>query len=138
MTESKRPNAPKDIAILNGPTEDGHGARVVRIREGEVSAGEIRPVREGESINQSEVVRLRPLDREQRVCEIEVLHAPNAPTARSADTKASDPEQTAESAPRSRNHTPGPVRVSNPSYRKNWSAIFESKSKPGEPDWSVN
>jgi hypothetical protein len=27
------------------------------------------------------------------------------------------------------------VRVSNPTYRKNWSAIFESKKKR---DWSVN
>ena len=126
MTESKPPRAPKDIAILNGPTEDGQGARVVRIREGEVSAGEIRPVREGESINQSEVVRLKPLDREQRVCEVEVLHAPQGEKAEPADAAA---------APRRRNHTPGPVRVSNPTYRKNWSAIFESKNKR---DWSVN
>lgn len=125
MTESKRPRAPKDIAILNGPTDDGHGARVVRIREGEVSAGEIRPVREGESINQSEVVRLKPLDREQRVCEIEVLHDPGGDQAK----------KPAETAPRKRSQTPGPVRVSNPTYRKNWSAIFESKKKR---DWSVN
>jgi hypothetical protein len=128
MTDSKRARAPKDIAILNGPTDDGHGARVVRIREGEVSAGEIRPVKEGESINQSEVVRLKPLDREQRVCEIEVLHAPQGEHAQSAEHAKDKP-------PRRRSHTPGPVRVSNPTYRKNWSAIFESKKKR---NWSVN
>jgi len=125
MAEAKPPRAPKDIAILNGPTDDGQGARVVRIREGEVSAGEIRPVREGESINQSEVVRLKPLDREQRVCEVEVLHEPGGENADKPKGKA----------PRQRSQTPGPVRVSNPTYRKNWSAIFESKTKR---DWSVN
>jgi hypothetical protein len=128
MTEPKRPDAPKDIAILNGPTDDGQGARVVRIRKGEVSAGEIRPVKEGESINQSEVVRLKPLDQEQRVCEIEVLHAPPGEPAEKT-------ENAKDKAPRRRSHTPGPVRVSNPTYRKNWSAIFESKNKR---DWSVN
>jgi hypothetical protein len=147
MTEPKRPRVAKDIAILNGPTDDGHGARVVRIREGEVSAGEIRPVRQGESINHSEVVRLRPLDREQRVCEIEVLHAPNAdanahdPAKAQAKGEAAQAGQAAQAgtdALRRRNQTPGPVRVSNPTYRKNWSAIFDSKGKSDEPDWSVN
>lgn len=127
----ERARAPKDIAILNGPTEDGRGAKVVRIRDGEVSAGEIRPVREGESIQQSEVVRLRPLDQDERVCEVEVLHAPQQP----ADGK---PERSASS---------GPARVSTPNYRKNWSTIFErpgqieaeAETKKGpKSEWSVN
>jgi hypothetical protein len=127
------PAAPSDIAILHSPTEDGRGARVVRIRDGEVSAGEIRPVREGEAVNQSEVVRLRPMEQDARVCEVEVLHAP--------DTSA-QPEQ--------RSASSGPARVTTPNYRKNWSAIFEPEvphvkeegagagMKRSKSEWSVN
>jgi hypothetical protein len=129
MTDAKQP--PKDIAILSGPTEDGLGARVVRIREGgDVSAGEIRPVRDGEPINQSELVRLHPLDAQKRVCAVEVLHAPPA--------KAAAP--TAEAAPSEpkRASGAGPVRVSNEKYRQNWSVIFGSSDKPSDSDWSLN
>lgn len=135
MSDSKRPRAqrkkpgseaqkaPSDIAILHSPTEDGRGARVVRIRDGEVSAGEIRPVREGEAVNQSEVVRLRPMAEDARVCEVEVLHAPEA---------AAKAEQ--------RGASSGPARVSTANYRKNWSAIFEPEGEKKKPksEWSVN
>jgi hypothetical protein len=127
MSDDEKPRSkPRDIAIVAGPTEDGQGARVVRIREGNLSAGEIRPVREGESITHSEVVRLRPLDAEQRVCEVEVLHSPQ-PSAATRDKNADD------AAPRRR------ARVATPNYRKNWSAIFETKRKRRtRSDWSVN
>jgi hypothetical protein len=115
----KRPAPPTDIAILHSPTEDGKGARVVRIRDGEVSAGEIRPVREGEAINQSEVVRLRPMEHDERVCEVEVLHAPPA-AAQSAQTEP-------------RSASSGPARVTTPNYRKNWSTIFEPQVQPVQP-----
>ena len=129
MSERKRqPKVPADIAILGGPTEDGQGARVLRIREGNLSAGEIRPVKEGEPITHNEVVRLRPIDGEQRVCAVEVLHEP----------KALAKEQTRD---QSKEHTPtaGPARVSSPNYRKNWSTIFAAKRKRRvKADWSVN
>ena len=120
MTDDKP--APKDIAILSGPTEDGQGARVVRIREGVgVSAGEIRPIRDGEPINQSELVRLHPLDENKRVCAVEVLHAPNSSDKPAADRKAA-----------------GPARVSNAKYRQNWSVIFGSKEPKTDGNWSLN
>jgi hypothetical protein len=137
MSESKRP-APKDIAILNGPTEDGQGARLVRIREGgEVSTGEIRPLREGEALNQAEVVRLHPLDAEQRVCAVEVLHAPSPTTgAAAAPQKA---EEQAEKRERARHeNTAGPARVTNAKYRENWSTIFEAPDPRPQKDWSLN
>jgi len=120
MSEPKRqPKPPPDIAILGGPTDDGQGARLLRIRDGQLSAGEIRPVKEGDPITHTEVVRLRPLDAEHRVCEVEVLHAP-----------AALPKLATSS---------GPARVSTPNYRKNWSAIFETKRKRRpKSDWSVN
>jgi hypothetical protein len=138
MSEPKTPKPKprsKDIAILSGPTEDGQGARVLRIRQGTVSAGEIRPVKEGEAITHNEVVRLHPIDADQRVCEVEVLHDPalprdkqdNAPNAREAEAAP----KTATSSRR--------ARVSTPNYRKNWSTIFEQKGKRGsKTDWSVN
>lgn len=128
MTDPKQsPESPKDIAILSGPTEDGQGARVVRIRKGEVSAGEIRPVREGEPINQSELVRLHPLDANKRVCAIEVLHAP----------AHSDNQAQNEAQPEAKRGA-GPVRVSNEKYRQNWNIIFGSKDSPKDGDWSLN
>lgn len=129
MSESKprsRPPVPvpvpervKDIAIVGGPTDDGRGARVLRIQNGNLSTGEIRPVREGEAITHSEVVRLRPLEGEPRVCEVEVLHEP-------PQTKSSD--------------TPRRARVSTASYRRNWDVVFDSKKKRKGKDreWSVN
>ena len=133
MNDDKR--APKDIAILSGPTEDGQGARVVRIREGGVvSAGEIRPVREGEPINQSELVRLHPLDQNKRVCAVEVLHAPPSanPSSPSSQDKAAKPEHSDD------RKTAGPARVSNEKYRQNWSVIFGSNDHTTDGDWSVN
>ena len=131
MAEPKQ--TPKDIAILSGPTEDGQGARVVRIREGgEVSAGEIRPVREGEPIHQSELVRLHPLDANKRVCAVEVLHAPSPQGAPSADDQAKG-----ETEPDSK-RSAGPVRVSNAKYRQNWNVIFGSKDSASDGEWSLN
>jgi hypothetical protein len=109
----KPPKAPRrfpdDIAILHGPTEDGEGARLLRLCKGELSAGEVRPAREGQPIGGHEVVRLQRLGPDPRVCAVEVLHAP---AARSAD------------APRHRAH--GPARVATETYRRNWGQIFRS------------
>jgi hypothetical protein len=148
-TAKSTPKSLKDFAIVSGPTEDGQGARVLRIREGTVSAGEIRPVKEGEPITNNEVVRLHPLDAERRVCEIEILHSPVL--AQSAGTHAdrdANPEGAATpahgdgddgDAAQKRATSSRHARVSTPNYRKNWSAIFEQKGKRGsKTDWSVN
>jgi hypothetical protein len=114
--------AMRDFAILGGPTEDGQGTHLLRVREGAVSVGEIRPVREGEPVTHRELVRLHPVDSERRVCRVETLHAPPqeaspAPT----DTQLSRP-----------------ARVSNERYRKNWDAIFDANGERRKRDWSVN
>lgn len=120
MSDAKpRRKQPEDIAILGGPTEDGQGAHLLRFREGSITAGEIRPVKEGEPINHSEVVRLRPLDGENRICAVETLHEPAKAPAENADK-------------------PGrPARVATERYRKNYDAIFDAKGK-GKKTWSVN
>jgi hypothetical protein len=132
MDDDKPQPKPRDIAIVSGPTEDGQGARVIRIREGEVSAGEIRPVKEGESITHSEVVRLRPTEAHPQICEVEVLHAPQTAAKPGADTGGAGDATKADAIPRR-------ARVSTPEYRKNWSAIFEPKRKRRtKAEWSLN
>jgi hypothetical protein len=122
MSGKRTPKRPRDLAILQGPTEDGKGARVVRVKDGEISAGEVRPAREGEPVGDRELVRLTPLGDGGPICEVQVLHDPG---------KAQS-ESTVDREDRS---THGPVRVANETYRKNWSAVFGGKR---ERDYSLN
>ena len=111
MSGKRAQKRPRDLAIFQGPTEDGQGARVLRLKDGAISAGEVRPAREGEPLADRELVRLTPLQEGAPVCEVEVLHAP------SRESPAPDrPSQ-------------GPARVSTDSYRKNWSAVFGGKRR---------
>lgn len=126
-----KPKPLEDVAVVGGPTEDGAGARVLRFKAGNVYAGEVRPAREGQPIEQHELVRLRPLHPQLPVCAVEVLHDPANPSEQG--TKSS-----------------GPSRVSTPVYRRNWHAIFGAQKKAGSgrpaagskpkrgDDWSVN
>jgi hypothetical protein len=115
---------PKDIALLHGPTEDGEGTRLLRLKEGTLYAGEVRPVREGQNIAQHELVRLKPLSGAAPLCEVETVHTPTAPPA----SKPAPAERT----------RGGPPRVSNNTYRKNWNAVFGAAAKKPRPTWSVN
>jgi hypothetical protein len=110
-----------DFAILGGPTEDGEGTHLVRFRDGSISAGELRPVKEGEPVTHRELVRLHPIDAERRVMRVETLHAP----------PALPPESPTPSLSR-------PARVSNERYPKNYDAIFDAKRSKKDGDWSVN
>jgi hypothetical protein len=117
--KAKKP--PPDFAILGGPTEDGEGTHLVRFRDGSISAGELRPVKDGEPVTHRELVRLHPIDAERRVMRVETLHAP----------AALPPESQTPSLSR-------PARVSNERYRKNYDAIFDAKRSKKPGDWSVN
>jgi hypothetical protein len=140
---ARAPGAPRDIAILHGPTEDGTGARLLRFRGDTVTAGEIRPAREGQPLGQGELVRLKPLHRELPVCEVEVLHASAPPATESESETESETGATPEVerlGPPARQRA-GPARVSNRRYRRNWSAVFGAKAVGGrddEPDYSIN
>lgn len=107
---------PKDVALLHGPTEDGEGARVLRLKDGELYAGEVRPVREGQPVNEHELVRLRPIEGRPALCEVEVVHQPKDDKSKS----------------------PGPARVATESYRRNWNAVFGAANKKQRPDYSLN
>lgn len=155
MSQAKpRRKRPHDIAILGGPTEDGRGAQLLRLRGDSVSVGEIRPAREGEPITHSELVRLHPLDAERRICQVEVLHEPQTSSrdpelgprasfgdgrsdAANAREAGADPSAST-AAPRTRpDGVSRPARVATERYRKNWDAIFD-KGARRKPSWDVN
>ncbi len=48
-----------DVVLVHGATGDGEGARVLRARPGQIEAGEVRPIRQGQPLAPGgEVVRL--------------------------------------------------------------------------------
>ena len=95
----------QDVALLQGPTDDGKGARILRYRDGTLSAGEVRPVQEGKPIaGEGELVKLTPRAEVPSLCDVEVLHQPQP------------------ASKRKQGH--GPARVSNDTFRKNWNQVF--------------
>jgi hypothetical protein len=135
MSKERKPKAPRplprDVALVAGPTADGRGAHMLRLREGTLTAGEIRPAPEGRPLQGSELVRLKPLMENSPLCEVESLHGSAQP--RKADS------ETAGTRPGKPKRSPGPARVANEAYRKNWNAIFgPARKQRRDDDWSVN
>jgi hypothetical protein len=98
-------NNPFDVVLVHGATVDGQGARVLRARPGQLEAGEVRPLREGQPIVPGgEVVRLVERPGNANVYDVKV------------DYKAP-----ALAAPRP---TSGPAQVATPAYRESWERTF--------------
>lgn len=89
----------RDVALITGPTEDNKGARVVRIKQDEVSMGELRTLEEGKPIV-GEVVKLTPREGQPNVCDVDVVMDAPKPTSK------------------------GPAKVATDSYRANWDRVF--------------
>jgi hypothetical protein len=106
--DPKEPESSYDVAYLHGPTEDGRGTRILRLRQGRVEAAEVRPAQDGQPLNDRELVRLHPREQSPRVCDVEVLHEG------SLDRSEGDAERTSS----------GPARFSSRAYRDNWDRIF--------------
>lgn len=120
----KPTGASGDVALVHSPTEDGKGARIVRLRNGELSAGEIRPVVEGQPLAGRELVRLHGREQQPGLCDVEVVYD-GTPQAAAADATRSA----------------GPARVSNDAYRRGWGQVFaagKQKKADGGPDRSLN
>jgi hypothetical protein len=98
----------KDVALLYAPTEDGKGARILRSRDGNLEAGEVRPAKEGQPLSGAELVRLEPRPDAPCVCDVHVLHE-----AKSSSNSASPPESTGR-----------PAQVATDDYRLNWDRVF--------------
>ena len=123
MAESSKP-AGRDVALLYAPTDDGKGARVVRARDGALETGEVRPVKDGQPINQGELVRLLPREGTPAICDVEVLHASPA---------SEEPSASPEALPRGR-----PAQVANDDYRTNWDRTFGASARRTKGDRSLN
>jgi hypothetical protein len=129
MATRKRKGAPRDVALLYAPTDDGEGARILRSRDGSIETGEVRPMKEGQPIHRGELVRLVPRTETPCVCDVEVLY-----------TKAAD--ESAASAAKDGPASEGlgrPAQVATDDYRLNWDRIF-GRGSSGRPkrDSSLN
>ena len=110
-----KPSSPsQDMVLLHGRTEDGVGYRAVRAREGHLELAEVRPAREGQPLQGSELVALHPRPEFPLVCEVEVLYRRDEPGK--------------QAVPIVHEHA-GPARASNRSYRANWERTFRSSGK---------
>lgn len=117
MSEQKESN---DVVLVHSPTEDGAGARVIRMRPERIEVGEVRPVREGQPLV-GEVVRLKPRAESPALCDVEVLY--KGPTM--GDKPASPPAM---------QKAPGPAQVATQAYRDNWEQIFAARLPASEPN----
>ena len=116
-SDDTSPGAPRDIALLGGPTERGDGVTIVRLREGQVEVGELRAAEEGKPIL-GESVRLHRRAEHPRLVEVETLaRGPLAPGARAT----SGPTTTAK----------GPAKVATEAYRTGWESIFGAPRSGG-------
>jgi hypothetical protein len=124
MTQESKPGT-QDVAFLYAPTDDGKGARILRSRNGNIEAGEVRPVKDGQSLQGGELVRLEPRADAPCVCDVQVLHE-----ARARDV-------TVPSSPATSVETPGrPAQVATRDYRVNWDRVFGGKR--AKSDTSLN
>jgi hypothetical protein len=92
----------QDVALLYAPTDDEKGARFVRAKNGQLQAGEVRPLGQGQSPNGQELVRMHPRASMPGLCDVEVIHP--------AETPMRD--------------TQGPAQVASQRYRDNWEVTF--------------
>jgi hypothetical protein len=102
---------PFDVVLVHGATLDGRGARVLRARPGQLEAGEVRPMREGQPIVPgAEVVRLVEREGNANVYDVKVDYkAPSLPAPTPAKSGG------------------GPPQVASPEYRESWERTFARK-----------
>ena len=118
--QSKR--GARDVALLYAPTDDGKGARILRSRDGNLEAGEVRPAKEGQPLHGGELVKLEPREDAPCVYDVQVLHEGKRATGETAST----PESTGR-----------PAQVATDDYRMNWDRVF-GDAKRTKRDSSLN
>jgi hypothetical protein len=99
-----------DVLMPHAPTEDGEGARVLRMRPGQLEAGEVRPMREGKPLTPGgEVVRLERRADAPAMYDVHVEHK----------VDGMKPEQ-----PPPPRAAGGPAQVATQQYRDSWDRTF--------------
>ena len=107
----------RDVALLYAPTDDGKGARILRARDGNIEAGEVRPAKDGQPLPGAELVRLEPRPDAPSICDVHVLHE-----ARTRESTA--PSSLPEVEPTGR-----PAQVATEGYRVNWDRVFGGRKE---------
>lgn len=96
---------------MGGPTDDGKGVGIVRLREDRIEAGELRAAKEGQPIV-GELIRLAKRPEHERLYDVEVLaKGPLADTPRASEAARALPHK-------------GPAKVSTEAYREGWELVF--------------
>jgi hypothetical protein len=102
-----------DVVLVHGATADGQGARVLRARPGQLEAGEVRRLREGQPLAPGgEVVRLVERPDGTNLYDVKVdctIPGPSPVESKSAG---------------------GPPQVASPQYRESWERTFARKPAP--------
>ena len=125
-TPKESPAPPKDVIVVGGPSEDGNGVSILRVRDTRVEAGELRNAAPGKPIV-GELVKLSPREESDRLFDVEVL-------AKSPYEAAG-----AEGATSSGGARKGPAKVASEAYRTGWEDIFGGKaSKPDAGNSDLN
>jgi hypothetical protein len=124
MAEDGKPGS-HDVALLYAPTDDGKGARILRSRDGNIEAGEVRPAKDGQPLQGGELVRLEPRADAPCVCDVRVLH------------EARPRESSAPPAPPTSAPTGRPAQVATEDYRVNWDRVFGG-SRRAKSNTSLN
>ena len=109
----KEEQADRDVVILHSVTSDGKAINALRSRSGRLDMAELRPLKDGQDVSHSEVVKLKPHKDMPIVCDVDVLYSPEHRESGSTD------------------HA-GPPVVSTDAYRKNWNRVFSTsvRKKP--------
>ena len=104
-----------DVVMAHGPTDDGEGARVLRMRPGQLEAGEVRPMRDGKPLAPGgEIVRLERRDDAPGAYDVHVEHKVEASPDKPKDDKAAEPSRASH----------GPAQVATQQYRDSWERTF--------------
>jgi len=105
--EKKQSAGAFDVVLMHGTTSDGAGTRVLRARPGQIEAGEVRPLREGQPLAPGgEVVRL--VERPEAPCLYDVKVDYQVPAGEEAAGRDAG----------------GPPQVATPAYRESWERTF--------------
>jgi hypothetical protein len=110
--------AAADVVFVHGPTPTG--VQITRLRDERIETGELRPIKEGQSVL-GELVKLSPRADNERLFDVEVLA--KSPFAASATASA----KSSEAAPAGARK--GPPKVATERFRANWDDIFASRKK---------
>jgi hypothetical protein len=103
---------PLDVVLLQGPTDDGEGAQVIRARGDQLEAGEVRPLRDGKPLSSGEIVQLVPRRESPCLFDVRVQH-----------TLPATPRE----EPRPQG---GPAQVATTAYRESWERTFGPRRRP--------